>query len=70
MKARPVKATGFWLAGMLLVLALALTACGPEAARVRGGDAGADTGNVGTPVQLHSDADISDRIYPEADEEG
>ncbi|HUF93918.1 MAG TPA: NrfD/PsrC family molybdoenzyme membrane anchor subunit [Candidatus Limnocylindria bacterium] len=38
----------------VLLLALALTACAsPEARRVRGGDRGADVGNVGTVVEMH-----------------
>lgn len=37
---------------VLLVLALALGACGPEASRTRGGGLGADIGNRGTTVEL------------------
>ena len=38
----------------LLPLLLLLSACSPEAGRVRDGGPGADTGNRGAQVQLHA----------------
>jgi len=44
-------------------LTLGLAACGPEEERGRGGDRGADVGNVATPVQLLGDAERDERIF-------
>jgi hypothetical protein len=37
----------------MLLLTLALAACGPEAARMRGGGPGADPGNRDAEVEIH-----------------
>ncbi len=56
-----------WRAALLTVLGgalLLLTACGPEAARVRGGGNGAQVGNeAGHEVDLLGDTPRDDRIY-------
>lgn len=41
------------LAGALLVLAIAATACSPEVGRTRSSGPGADPGNRGLSVELH-----------------
>ena len=41
------------LALLLAMLALAASACSPEATRARGAGPGADVGNHGSPIQLH-----------------
>jgi hypothetical protein len=47
-------------ARLLLVALLALLgACSPEAARRRGGGAGADIGNHGSPMEIHGRTDPS-----------
>lgn len=56
-----------WRAVVLALLSgalLLLTACGPEAARVRGGDNGAQVGRgEGDQVDLLGDTPRDDRIY-------
>jgi hypothetical protein len=53
-----------WLLPVAFVsLTVGLAACGPEDKRERGGDRGADVGNVGTPVQVVGDADRDERIF-------
>jgi poly(3-hydroxybutyrate) depolymerase len=47
------------LALLLALLAVAGTACSPEATRVRGGGAGADVGNHGRPIRLHEPNDAA-----------
>ena len=42
----------------LMWLVLALSACSPEASRARGGGAGADVGNHGSPVEIHGTQDM------------
>lgn len=51
------------LLAVVLVATVVLTACGPEAARDRGGDDGADVGNRGDEIQLTGDEDRAQRIY-------
>ena len=46
-----------------LLLALALTACGPEGDRERGGGLGGDTGNRDEEVELHGEDPAYERIY-------
>jgi hypothetical protein len=50
---------------VLVLLAFALVACGPEANRVDGDGekSGADVGNWGDPVQLHGDDTPDESIY-------
>jgi len=60
-----------WRAALLALLGgalLLLTACGPEAARVRGGDNGAQVGRgEGGEVDLVGDTPRDDRIYETAE---
>lgn len=42
----------------LLVSALVVTACSPEATRVRGGSAGADTNNRPASVDVHGQSNM------------
>lgn len=58
----PVARAGVLLALAALVL-VGLAACGPEAARVRGGGPGADPGNRGAEVQLQGDVPEATRVY-------
>jgi hypothetical protein len=55
----------------LLLLAFALVACGPEANRtdLDGAKSGADVGNWGDPVQMHSDEGLEESIYYETPDE-
>lgn len=62
----PVARFGGWLAlGALALATLAACASSPEAARVRGGGPGGDTGNRGDPVQLQGDQPYPARVYYE-----
>jgi hypothetical protein len=60
-----------WRAVCLALLGgalLLLTACGPESARVRGGDNGAQVGSAeGADVDLLGDTPRDDRIYDTAE---
>ena len=49
--------------GLLAVVALGLTGCGPEATRTQGGGPGADVGNHGDPVELQGNEPADARIY-------
>lgn len=58
--------------GALAALTLALAACSPESARIRGGGAGADPGNHpadAADVQLQGDEPYFDRTYYETPRE-
>ena len=50
---------------VLVALAFALTACGPEGDRDRGGGAGSDPGNRGNGVVIRGDGEVGqeERIY-------
>ena len=50
------------LVAALLVAALGLVGCSPEATRVRGGGPGADIGNWGSPVEIHGKTDPSYQV--------
>jgi hypothetical protein len=48
---------------LLIVLAMAVCGCSPEAQRTRGGGPGADIGNRDAIVQLHGDVPPEQRIF-------
>ncbi len=55
---------------LLVGLALALTACGPEGGRERGGGAGADNGNRDDTLQLTGNEERDERIYRDTPGDG